>query len=117
MTPLVIVGTGGHGRETLDIVEAINAQSSTFEFVGFIDERLDNEPLVAARGARVVGSLATLREHDRNTRYVIGIGNGEIRRKIDQQLTEWGLEAATLAVRHRVVPLPTTMGEDLAERT
>ena len=49
MTPLVIVGTGGHGRETLDIVEAINARSATFEFLGFIDERDDNEPLVSAR--------------------------------------------------------------------
>ena len=26
MTPLVIIGAGGHGRETLDIVEAINAE-------------------------------------------------------------------------------------------
>lgn len=52
MTPLVIVGTGGHGREALDIVEAINARSSTFEFLGFIDDRCDNEALVAASTLR-----------------------------------------------------------------
>ena len=96
MTPLVIIGTGGHGRETHDIVEAINAQSATFEFLGFIDERRDNESLVAARGAHIVGPLESLREHDKHIRYVIGIGAGETRRRIDQQLTEWGIEAAVL---------------------
>jgi sugar O-acyltransferase (sialic acid O-acetyltransferase NeuD family) len=105
MTPLVIIGTGGHGRETHDIVQAINARTPTFDFVGFIDERHDNEALVVARGARIVGSLATVCERDRNTRYVIGIGSGDTRRSIDRQLTEWGFEAAVL------VHPDTTIGE------
>jgi len=96
MTPLVIIGTGGHGRETLDIVEAINAQSATFEFLGFVDERRDNESLVAARGAHIVGPLASLRAHEQHIRYVIGIGAGATRRRIDRQLTDWGFEAAVL---------------------
>jgi sugar O-acyltransferase (sialic acid O-acetyltransferase NeuD family) len=96
VTPLVIIGTGGHGRETHDIIEAINAQSATFEFAGFIDERRDNESLVVARGAHIIGPLESLREREKHIRYVIGIGNGEIRRRIDQQLTEWGFEAAVL---------------------
>jgi sugar O-acyltransferase (sialic acid O-acetyltransferase NeuD family) len=94
VTPLVIIGTGGHGRETHDIVDAINARAKTFDFLGFVDERADNEVLVAARGARIVGSLESLREID--AQYVIGIGGGEIRRRIDQQLTAWGRTAAVL---------------------
>jgi len=96
MTPLVIIGTGGHGREALDIVQAMNARSPTFEFLGFVDERRDNEPLVVARGAHIIGSLEKLRERDRDVRYVIGIGAGATRRRIDQQLTAWGFEAAVL---------------------
>ena len=38
MRELVIVGAGGHGRETLDIVEAINAVKPTWEFAGFVDD-------------------------------------------------------------------------------
>ena len=83
MTALVIIGTGGHGREALDIVEAINARSPTFEFLGFIDDRRDNESLVTARGARILGPLETLRGID--ARYVIGIGSGDIRRRLDRR--------------------------------
>ena len=38
LTPLVIVGAGGHGRETLDIVEAINEQTHVWHFLGFVDD-------------------------------------------------------------------------------
>ena len=38
MRELVIVGGGGHGRETLDIVEAINAVEPTWAFAGFVDD-------------------------------------------------------------------------------
>ncbi|MEO8692710.1 MAG: NeuD/PglB/VioB family sugar acetyltransferase [Acidimicrobiales bacterium] len=96
MTPLVIIGAGGHGRETLDIVQAINARAATFEFLGFVDERTDNESLVAARGSHILGPLASLRDREQQIRYVIGIGVSSHRRQIDRQLTEWGFEAAVL---------------------
>ena len=35
MSPIVIVGAGGHGRETLNIVDALDAD---WEFLGFIDD-------------------------------------------------------------------------------
>ena len=51
----------------------------------------------------------------------LGISRNTVRTHVQSILTKLQvhsrLEAATLAVRHRVVPLPTTMGEDLAERT
>ena len=94
MTPLVIVGSGGHGREALDIVEAINARSPTFDFLGFIDDRCDNESIVAARHTCIIGPLVAMR--DLHTRYVIGIGAGDTRRRIDRQLSEWGLEPEIL---------------------
>ena len=110
MTPLVIIGTGGHGREALDIVEAINARSPTFEFLGFVDEQRGNELLVAARGARIIGALESLRERDRAIRYVIGIGSGDIRRRIDQQLSDHGFEPATLVHPDATIGAVVTLG-------
>ena len=108
MTALVIIGTGGHGREALDIVEAINARSPTFEFLGFIDDRRDNESLVTARGARILGPLETLRGID--ARYVIGIGSGDIRRRLDRELTEWGREPAVLVHPAATIGGAVTLG-------
>jgi DNA-binding NarL/FixJ family response regulator len=52
----------------------------------------------------------------------LGISRNTVRTHVQSILTKLQvhsrLEAATLAVRHRVVPLPTTMGQDVpAERT
>jgi two-component system, NarL family, nitrate/nitrite response regulator NarL len=52
----------------------------------------------------------------------LGISRNTVRTHVQSILTKLQvhsrLEAATLAVRHRVVPLPTTMGQDLpADRT
>jgi two-component system, NarL family, nitrate/nitrite response regulator NarL len=50
----------------------------------------------------------------------LGISRNTVRTHVQSILTKLQvhsrLEAATLAVRHRVVPLPTAMEEDLAER-
>lgn len=92
-TALVIVGAGGHGRETLDVVEACNAVTPTYEFVGFC--ALDADvALVARRNARLLGDVDVLR--DLHASYVIGIGTSETRRDLDGRLSAFGREATTL---------------------
>lgn len=101
---VVIIGAGGHGREVyaaLDehmlewgMVPSDHADKVTF--LGFID---DNEPDVEQLdrlGARWLGPVSALAELPTGTRYLIGIGSGEVRRKIDQSATELGLEPFTL---------------------
>ena len=61
MRELVIVGGGGHGRETLDIVEAINAVEPTWAFAGFRRRRRDH-----CRPARPQRCVAA--RHDRDPR-------------------------------------------------
>jgi hypothetical protein len=51
LTDLVIVGAGGHGRETLDVVEAINDRSQRWRFLGFIDDGTVDAERLARRGA------------------------------------------------------------------
>ena len=91
---LVIVGAGGHGRELLDIVEAMNAVRPTFEFVGFLDDGPGPWDRVQRRGASVLGSVDRLADFDAH--YAIGIGPPEDRCRIDAIATESGSEAATL---------------------
>jgi len=94
MRDLVIVGAGGHGRETLDVLEAINAETPTWNFAGFIDDGDVDDDLLANRGAQVIGDTNVLESLD--AAYVIAIGWPPIRANLDRRLSAWGRQAATL---------------------
>lgn len=93
-TRLVIVGGGGHGREMVDIVEAINRRNPTFELVGVIDDRGDEYGRLARRGIPVLGDTGFLTNID--AVYAIGVGNPTGRREIDRLAVAAGREPATL---------------------
>lgn len=73
MRPLLIVGAGGLGRETLAAARATNEVTPTWEVVGF----LDDDPTVQGTlidGARVVGPTNHVAHHP-DTAAVVTIGN------------------------------------------
>lgn len=94
MRELVIFGAGGHGRETLDIVEAINAVEPTWAFAGFVDDGEVIADRLERRDVSLLGTTELLA--DSEPRYVIGIGSPAVRAKLDEQLTAWVRIAATL---------------------
>ena len=91
---LVIVGAGGHGRETLDIVEAMNdAGTAQWNFLGFVDDGEVRDDRLARREAEVV----EVSELDREAvRYVIGIGDPGMRETVAEKMTLAGFVPATL---------------------
>ena len=94
MRDLVILGAGGHGRETLDIVEAINVASPTWNFRGFVDDGDVVADRLERRKAEVIGGTAAMEDLD--AAYVVGIGSSSVRAELDAQLSGWGREAVTL---------------------
>jgi sugar O-acyltransferase (sialic acid O-acetyltransferase NeuD family) len=92
-TRLVIIGAGGHGRETLDIVEACNEREPMYEFVGFCSTVVDQELIDRRRGSSL-GYLDALREIEAS--YVIGIGTSDVRREIDHDTRLDGRDAVVL---------------------
>jgi sugar O-acyltransferase (sialic acid O-acetyltransferase NeuD family) len=86
-TPLVIIGAGGFGREVLDVVDAVNGSGPEpdFEFLGFLDDGEPDRDLLDARGVQHLGGVAKLAEFPQEVAYLIGIGNGPIRRQLDEQ--------------------------------
>ncbi|MDX6242060.1 MAG: hypothetical protein QOG10_6967 [Kribbellaceae bacterium] len=82
------------------MIEAVNEAGETgqrkFNFLGFLD---DNEPgvdLVEERGAKYLGPVANMEHLPADVEYVIGIGSGAHRHKIDRWATSLGRKAATL---------------------
>ncbi len=97
--PIVVVGAGGHGRECLDVIEAVNTVARTYDILGIVDDDPSTQTLVERRGGRFLGPTESLR--GREARFVLGIGDGAVRRRIDQLLTSWGLLAAPPLVHPR----------------
>jgi sugar O-acyltransferase (sialic acid O-acetyltransferase NeuD family) len=108
--PLVIVGAGGHGRETLDVVEAVNAVAPTWCFLGFVADVAD-AALLARRRVELLGPADDLDAilHDHDAGYHLAIGSSATRARLDDGLVERGLghRARTL-----IRPLAST-GSDL----
>ncbi|WP_232303898.1 UDP-glucose 4-epimerase [Pseudofrankia sp. DC12] len=100
------MGTGGYGRELLDVVEAVNAidpDAPAYRFLGFLDEQPDTGPrddnsadadLLARRGASLLGGLDLLATLDAD--YLIGVGSADARARIDRCASAAGRRPATL---------------------
>jgi sugar O-acyltransferase (sialic acid O-acetyltransferase NeuD family) len=105
--PLILIGSGGFGRETAEVVRAINTGSSTWNLLGFLD---DDPGLHGTEvdGIPVLGSIDDAPSF-RDARFVVCTGhpgNYFSRKRIVQRL---GLPAARYAtVVHPTAALPTT---------
>jgi len=86
---LVIVGAGGHGRELFSTLSAINAESPTWNVLGFVDDGpldVDHRHLdrVHRLGSSVLGPVDWLAGRDVSV--AIGVGTPEVRRGIVDRL-------------------------------
>jgi sugar O-acyltransferase (sialic acid O-acetyltransferase NeuD family) len=94
MRDLVIVGAGGHGREVLDVVDAINGAGPRFRVLGFLDDVVPAGSRV--RGHPVLGPIDWLAGHAGAVDYVIGIGSTAVRLRLAARADALGARAATL---------------------
>ncbi|WP_425307207.1 NeuD/PglB/VioB family sugar acetyltransferase [Ammonicoccus fulvus] len=94
--PLVIIGAGGFGRETFGLVRDLNAEGEAYELLGFLDDQLRDTSLLDRLGTLHLGPTEAIRDLGAGVRFVVGIGNGGVRRRIGEQVSDWGFEPATL---------------------
>jgi len=92
--PIIILGAGGFGREVLDVIEAVNSVQPTWRFLGFLDDGDPDEGLLMRRGTRLLGPTDMLGEID--AQFVIGIGSGPARARLDVLAASLGRRSATL---------------------
>ncbi|MBA3489087.1 MAG: acetyltransferase [Longispora sp.] len=109
---IVIVGCGGHGRETLTIVHAINAASSTghqWRVLGFVDDKPSavNRDRIDRFGVPYLGPVEWLGEVPPTTHIALGIGDPKARHTVGRRVEEYRLRAASL------VHPAATLGADI----
>jgi sugar O-acyltransferase (sialic acid O-acetyltransferase NeuD family) len=86
---LVIVGAGGHAREVLDVVEALNAVALRYVVLGFLDDAPERQGQTV-RGHRVLGGVGWLDSAPRDVRFVMGIGRPAPRRAAAERAARTG---------------------------
>ena len=89
-------------------MEALNAVAPVWDFRGFLADDDRSAPLLAARGAGVVGPVTLLHELDAD--YVIAIGDPAVRRRVDEIATAAGRRPATLVHPTAQVGSAVTLG-------
>ncbi|WP_179233023.1 acetyltransferase [Paenibacillus rigui] len=87
MMPIVIVGSGGQGRETAQLIKDINRDHHKWDILGYIDERLEQQGRVL-RGVRVLGGMNSVQEYVEmeSCCFICAIGQPEIRRRVVEEL-------------------------------
>ena len=106
---LVIVGSGGFGREVLQLVRDINSAKPTFDLLGFLDDHPADEAMIERLGFRVLGTSAIVAELTASV--VIAIAAPAARRRIDEQARAFGLSAARLVHPWSSVGVSVTLDE------
>lgn len=97
---MVIVGTGGSGRETYALLRDVEkAHPGTWACHGFLGLGLPDEALLELLGAPFLGDPGDIAQRVPEAvswHYALGIGNPVHRRAMDATLTRQGLSPASL---------------------
>lgn len=97
--PIVVVGAGGFGRETIDVIEAINAaaESPLWDLLGVVDDAPSDLNLtrLKAMGVPYLGAIERLPGLG-EVAVVIGIGSPVARQRVAAKVEGWGLQSPDL---------------------
>lgn len=80
MKKIAIIGSGGLGREVLGIIQSINRESKTWNFIGFFDDNLSTELI---NGYKIIGNINSLNKYKEKLHIIIAIGNPIVKEKLE----------------------------------
>lgn len=103
-----MVGCGGHGREVIDAIAALNRRSPTWDLVGAVDDDPSHPERLERIGVELLGPVDHLLE--RPCTFALGIGTSEVRRRLADRLEGAGMEPATVVHPGSTVGLDVELG-------
>lgn len=109
--PLIVVGCGGFGRETVEVVRAVNAAKPTWDALGFLDDDPALHGTVIS-GLPVLGPIDAARSFE-HARFVVCTGhpsNYFSRKRIIERLGFAAERYATIVHPSAALPANTALG-------
>jgi sugar O-acyltransferase (sialic acid O-acetyltransferase NeuD family) len=110
---IIIVGAGGFGRETLDVLEAAVAAGSGFALLGLLDSdpRPGDLKLLEERGLPFLGSEANwLPTASGSERFIVAVGDPRARQSAVRRFASAGLHAISIAHPRAVLGSQASIG-------
>lgn len=108
---VVVIGAGGHGREVLDVIEALVAAGDGYRVVGFIDDAPRHRDRIDARGVALLGGFEDRRVE--GSCFVVGVGSAAGRRALVARAEGRGLVPLSLCHPSAVRGSVNTEGDGL----
>ena len=105
---MVIVGSGGHGREVLDVIRTQNSGHETLKFAGFVSDEKPDPKVLLRLEADWLGTVKDFLENSTPMGFALGVGNPLIRMQLANQFESAGHEPVTL------IHPSATFGADVA---
>jgi sugar O-acyltransferase (sialic acid O-acetyltransferase NeuD family) len=91
-----VIGAGGFGRKTIDLVRDVDAAAPTYDLIGLVDDGAPDVSLLERMGTRLLGDSDALDSLSAGTAYVVAIGAAVDRRSLAARADAAGLEPVTL---------------------
>jgi sugar O-acyltransferase (sialic acid O-acetyltransferase NeuD family) len=107
---VVIIGAGGHAREVLDVIEAINQDTPRFEILGFVVELGYQTLGTVINDAPVLGHFDWLEENRHELKAVCGVGFPAPRYHVIKKLEQIGVEFVNLIHPNTLLTRWITLG-------
>jgi sugar O-acyltransferase (sialic acid O-acetyltransferase NeuD family) len=97
---IIVVGAGGMGREIASVIqESMTTPETSYEFKGFVAEDIPNSNLISKLHASYLGNMQWVKKNigiEDEVNFIVGIGNGHIREKVETELENSGYRLATV---------------------
>lgn len=103
MKKIAIIGVGGLGREILGIIQSINKENKTWDFIGFYDDNLSDQ---LVNNHSIIGNINDLNSVQDELAVIIGIGNPIVKEKIKRKIINTKINFPNL-IHPSVVIYPT----------
>lgn len=85
MKDLAILGTGGFAREVATLIKAINDKSPSYNFLGFVDDKLEKGTII--NGYPVIGNDEEINFTNKQISLVLAFGDPNLKKQVVSKFT------------------------------
>lgn len=110
MNDIIIYGAGGLAKETVQLIEDLNAMKPRWSIIGYIDDfKGDCGEII--NGYRILGGSSILERYGEGINVVIALGDPEAKKSVYEKISKYNLKYPVLIHPTAVIAPSASIGE------